>query len=103
MATLVGALATGLERFLARGLMLWIDYGYARRDYYHPQRRDGTFICHYRHRSHDNPLCLLGLQDLTAFVDFTAVAEAADACELEVLGFGRAGQFFDGKRFGAEL
>lgn len=60
------------------GLALFVDYGYTRADYYLPQRRDGTLVCHYRHRAHADPLILPGLQDITAFVDFTALAEAGN-------------------------
>ncbi|HSH28574.1 MAG TPA: SAM-dependent methyltransferase [Thiohalobacter sp.] len=72
---------------LTRGAMLFIDYGYARREYYHPQRATGTLMCHYRHRAHPDPLRLPGLQDITAHVDFTAVAETAIAAGLRVAGF----------------
>lgn len=61
---------------LKRGLALFVDYGYARSDYYRPDRRDGTLVCHYRHHAHGDPLHRVGLQDITAFVDFTALAEA---------------------------
>ena len=64
---------------MTRGVMLFIDYGLPRRDYYSSERRDGTLICHFRHRFHDDPFTRLGLQDITAWVDFTAVAEAAQA------------------------
>lgn len=79
-------IASLAERF-ERGIMLFIDYGYPRREYYHPERRMGTLICHYRQRAHPDPLILVGLQDITAFVDFTSVAEAALACGLEVGGY----------------
>lgn len=72
---------------LTAGVLLFIDYGYPRRDYYHPERHTGTLLCHYRHRAHDNPLILPGLQDITANVDFTAVADAALAVGLEVAGY----------------
>ncbi|MBI5462758.1 MAG: SAM-dependent methyltransferase [Gammaproteobacteria bacterium] len=71
---------------LAAGAALFIDYGYPRREYYHSERACGTLLCHYRHRAHADPLCLPGLQDITAHIDFTAVAESAEA-----LGFGVAG------------
>lgn len=61
---------------LAEGAMLFVDYGYPRREYYLPERDDGTLVCHYRHHAHGDPFFLPGLQDLTAFVDFTALAEA---------------------------
>ncbi|HEY5790902.1 MAG TPA: SAM-dependent methyltransferase, partial [Gammaproteobacteria bacterium] len=72
---------------LARGALLLVDYGYPRREYYHPQRADGTLQCHYRQRAHADPLRLLGLQDLTAHVDFTAVAEAGVAAGLQLAGY----------------
>jgi SAM-dependent MidA family methyltransferase len=72
---------------LQKGLALFTDYGYARRDYYSPLRRDGTLICHYRHRAHSDPFCWPGLTDISASVDFTAVAEAADDCDLDVCGY----------------
>ena len=72
---------------MTRGVMLFIDYGLPRRDYYSSERRDGTLICHFRHRFHDDPFTRLGLQDITAWVDFTAVAEAAQAARLAVAGF----------------
>lgn len=72
---------------LESGLLLLIDYGYGRREYYHPQRARGTLLCHYRHRVHSDPFLYPGLQDITASVDFTAVAEAAVAAGLEVRGY----------------
>lgn len=72
---------------LSRGLALFIDYGYTRRDYYAPYRRDGTLVCHYRHRVHSDPFQWPGLTDISASVDFTALAEAADDCGLEVCGY----------------
>jgi SAM-dependent MidA family methyltransferase len=75
---------TGL---LQRGVALFIDYGLPRSEYYHVDRSSGTLRCHYRQRAHDNPFAHPGLEDITAWVDFTRVAEAGDACGLEVLGF----------------
>ncbi len=72
---------------LAQGVLLLIDYGFPRAEFYHPQRRAGTLMCHYRHRAHDDPLIWVGLQDITAHVDFTAIAEAAHAAGLAVLGY----------------
>lgn len=69
------------------GLVLLIDYGYPRKEYYHPQRRHGTLLCHYRHRAHDDPFWALGLQDISANVDFTVVAEAAVQAGFEVLSY----------------
>jgi SAM-dependent MidA family methyltransferase len=72
---------------LDAGLMLLIDYGFPRREYYHPQRDSGTLMCHYQHRAHSDPLILVGLQDITAHVEFTAIAEAGHAAGLSVLGY----------------
>jgi SAM-dependent MidA family methyltransferase len=72
---------------LARGALLLFDYGLPRAHYYHPQRATGTLRCHYRHRAHDDPCLYPGLQDITAWVDFTRVAEAAVDHQLEVAGF----------------
>jgi len=68
----------GLLESMDQGLLLLSDYGYPRPEFYFPERTRGTLICHYRHRAHPDPLFWPGLQDLTAFVDFTAVAEAGD-------------------------
>lgn len=72
---------------IAAGVMLVIDYGFPRSEYYHPDRRGGTLMCHYRHRVHADPLTHIGLQDITAHVDFTTVAEAAEAADLDLLGY----------------
>ncbi len=72
---------------LEQGLALFIDYGYPRREYYRAERDAGTLVCQYRHRAHFDPLVYPGLQDISAFVDFTALAEAADASGLEVSGY----------------
>ena len=81
---------------LAAGALLLVDYGYPRRDYYHPERVMGTLLCHYRHRVHDDPLILPGLQDITASVDFTAVVDAALTIGLEVAGYTRQNYFLFG-------
>ena len=82
-----------LAERLERGALLFIDYGYPRREFYHPQRVRGTLLCHYRHRAHEDPFLHPGLQDISANVDFTAVAEAGHAAGLEVAGFTTQGQF----------
>lgn len=69
------------------GAVLLIDYGYPRAEYYHPQRSEGTLMCHYRHRAHSDPLLLPGLQDITAHVDFTAIAESGLKAGFELGGF----------------
>jgi SAM-dependent MidA family methyltransferase len=81
---------------LSRGMVLLFDYGYPRRDYYHPGRRHGTLQCHYRHRVHDDPFHLPGLQDITAHVDFTSVADAALDAGLAVAGFTSQTRFLIG-------
>ena len=68
-----------VTRHLKQGTAMFIDYGYFRADYYAPQRREGTLRCHYRHRAHDDPLIFPGLQDITAWVDFDALAGAGAA------------------------
>ncbi len=86
----------GLGNWLKRGVALLIDYGFPRAEYYHAQRSGGTLMCHYRHRAHDDALTLIGLQDITAHVDFTAVAEAAVAAGLSVRGFANQANFLIG-------
>ena len=76
-----------LGGLLRQGLLLWIDYGFPEREFYHPQRSTGTLMCHYRHRSHADPFLLPGLQDITAHVDFTAIARAASDAGLELAGY----------------
>ncbi len=90
---LLGGWMEGIAGFLKRGVVLTFDYGYPRREYYHPQRRAGTLMCHYRHHAHDDPLILPGLQDITAHVDFTAAAEAAHRAGLTVAGFTNQANF----------
>jgi SAM-dependent MidA family methyltransferase len=85
---------------LARGVMLFVDYGLPRREYYAPERSDGTLLCHFRHRFHDDPFARPGLQDITAWVDFTAVAEAAQAAGLELAGYTTQAHFLIGNGIG---
>ncbi|MDD4963452.1 MAG: SAM-dependent methyltransferase [Gallionella sp.] len=80
---LIHSLATRLQQ----GAMVWIDYGFGAREYYHPQRNSGTLMCHYRHYAHDDPFFLPGLQDLTAHVNFTDIAECGIDAGLELLGY----------------
>jgi SAM-dependent MidA family methyltransferase len=81
------AFVATVARTIERGVALFVDYGFPQREYYHPQRDHGTLMCHYRHRAHDDPFFLPGLQDITAHVDFTAVAEAARAGGADLLGY----------------
>ncbi|HEY1724362.1 MAG TPA: SAM-dependent methyltransferase [Steroidobacteraceae bacterium] len=78
---------TAIAAALSRGALLLFDYGLARHEYYHPQRTDGTLRCHFRHRAHDDALRYPGMQDISAWVDFTAVAEAASDAGLRVDGY----------------
>jgi len=75
------------------GAILVIDYGFPAREYYHPQRSMGTLMCHYRHRAHGDPFYLPGLQDITAHVDFSALAQAAVDAGLDVLGYASLASF----------
>ncbi|MBI3903949.1 MAG: SAM-dependent methyltransferase [Nitrosomonadales bacterium] len=80
---LIGSLCERLQQ----GVLLFIDYGFGAREYYHPQRSQGTLMCHYRHHAHDDPFYLPGLQDITAHVDFTAIAESAIDSGAHLLGY----------------
>jgi SAM-dependent MidA family methyltransferase len=80
-------LVSSLCERLSSGALLFIDYGFGSREYYHPQRSTGTLMCHYRHHAHDDPFFLVGLQDITAHVDFTAVAESAIDHGANLLGY----------------
>ena len=82
-----------LGESLERGLVLLFDYGLPRAHYYHPQRVSGTLQCHFKHIAHDDPYRNVGVQDITAWVDFTRVAEAASSAGLEVGGFGTQAAF----------
>lgn len=73
--------------FLQQGALLLIDYGYTRQEYYQPARKMGTLRCHYQHRAHSDPFFYPGLQDITAHVDFTQVAEAGFDVGFKVAGF----------------
>jgi len=93
-----GAWIEGAAQCLARGALLVFDYGLPRAHYYHPQRRAGTLRCHFKQLAHDDPYVNVGLQDITAWVDFTRVGLAADGCGLDVLGFCTQAAFLLGTR-----
>ncbi|NIO39529.1 MAG: class I SAM-dependent methyltransferase [Burkholderiales bacterium] len=78
---------------IARGAALFIDYGFPRAEYYHPQRTSGTLMCHYRHHAHNDPFFHPGLQDITSHVDFTAVAEAVVDAGCQLAGYATLAQF----------
>lgn len=79
--------------WLERGAALLVDYGFPRSEYYHPQRAGGTLMCHLRHHAHGDPFAAPGLQDITAHVDFTAMADAALEHGLQVLGYTSQARF----------
>ena len=87
---------TALGDCLTAGLALLIDYGNPAAAYYQPDRTMGTLMCHRRHQTHGDPYGHLGLQDITADVDFSAVAQAALAAGLAVAGFATQAQFLIG-------
>ncbi len=80
---LMGSLCERMDK----GVFLFIDSGFGAGEYYHPQRSRWTLMCHYRHQAHDDPFYLAGLQDITAHVDFTAIAEAAIDHGARFLGY----------------
>ena len=86
-------LIASLSAMLVRGVLLFIDYGFPRHEYYHAQRRQGTLMCHYRQHAHGDPFLYPGLQDITAHVDFTAAAEAGVDNGLQLLGYCGQAQF----------
>jgi SAM-dependent MidA family methyltransferase len=86
----------GVAASLQRGVMLFVDYGLPRAQYYSRERTRGTLLCHYRHRFHDDALLYVGLQDIGAWVDFTAVAEAAVENDCSVIGYTTQAHFLIG-------
>jgi SAM-dependent MidA family methyltransferase len=93
----------GMAHALREGVAFLFDYGLSRREYYAPDRSDGWLRCHFRHFAHDNPLILPGVQDLTAWVDFTSVATVAVVQSLEVAGYATQAQFMLGGGLDAEM
>ncbi len=82
-----------LNECIQTGVIFIIDYGFLSPQYYHPDRKEGTLMCHYQHQSHSNPLIQVGEQDITAHVDFSAVMEAATEAGLETLGYAPQAHF----------
>jgi SAM-dependent MidA family methyltransferase len=103
LCPMLGPWVAAIAKALSRGAVFLIDYGLPRHEYYHPQRNRGTLRCHFRHRAHDDPLLYPGLQDITAWVDFTHVAEAAVDAQLEVAGFCTQAAFLLANGIEAEL
>jgi SAM-dependent MidA family methyltransferase len=95
--------SAAVTRNLAAGAVLWFDYGLPRRQYYLPERHEGTLICHFRQRAHADPFALPGLQDITAWVDFTALAEAGLRAGFAVAGFTTQSYFLAGSGIDAEM
>ncbi|MBM0107666.1 SAM-dependent methyltransferase [Steroidobacter sp. S1-65] len=86
----------GIGASMREGAALFIDYGLPRRQYYAPNRSQGTMLCHFRHRFHDDPLINVGVQDIGSWVDFTAVAESAVAAGMSVAGYTTQAHFLIG-------
>lgn len=82
-----------LAPMLERGLILMLDYGFGQSEYYHPQRAQGTLMCHYRHHAHADPFLFPGLQDITAHVDFSAITRAGAEAGLDLLGYASQANF----------
>ncbi|GIZ51930.1 class I SAM-dependent methyltransferase [Noviherbaspirillum aridicola] len=100
MRSLAAMLTAGRARDGKGGVALLIDYGFPAHEYYHPQRRQGTLMCHYRHHAHPDPFYLPGLQDVTAHVDFTTMALAASGGGLDLLGYTSQAAFLLGAGIG---
>jgi SAM-dependent MidA family methyltransferase len=88
---------------LRRGAVLWFDYGLPRAQYYLPERHDGTLVCHFRQRQSDGPFANIGLQDISAWVDFTRVAEASRAAGFELAGFTTQAHFLAALKIDQEM
>jgi SAM-dependent MidA family methyltransferase len=99
----LGAWARNVVQSLRRGAVLWFDYGLPRSQYYLPERQDGTLICHFRQRAHENPFIHPGLQDISAWVDFTALAEACGPADCELAGFTTQAYFLAGLGIDREM
>jgi SAM-dependent MidA family methyltransferase len=87
------ALMAAVVQSMKRGVALFVDYGFRRDEFYHPSRNTGTLMCHYRHHAHTDPFLYPGLQDITAHVDFTSVAEAAVNAGGEIVGYSTQANF----------
>jgi SAM-dependent MidA family methyltransferase len=99
----LGAWTAGVTRALRAGAVLWFDYGLPRAQYYFPERRSGTLLCHYRQRTYDEPFRLPGLQDITAWVDFSWLAEAGAAAGFRLAGFTTQTYFLAATGIDAEM
>ncbi len=99
----LAAWTRGVTHGLRRGAALWFDYGLPRSQYYLPERHEGTLLCHFRHRAHGDPFLFPGLQDITAWVDYTLLAEAAHAAGFTVSGFATQSYFLAGLGIDREM
>jgi len=99
----LGAWTQSVTGALRTGAVLWFDYGLPRRHYYLPERHEGTLICHFRQRAHDDPFLDPGLQDITAWVDFTRLAEACRPAGFELAGFCTQALFLAGTGIDHEM
>jgi SAM-dependent MidA family methyltransferase len=88
---------------LRKGAVLWFDYGLPRAQYYLAERHEGTLLCHHRHRAHADPLAYPGLSDITAWVDFTSLAEASSAAGFDMAGFTTQAHFLAATGIDAEM
>jgi SAM-dependent MidA family methyltransferase len=87
------ALVCSLIEILEKGVILLLDYGFGAAEYYHPQRNQGTLMCHYQHYAHSNPLINVGLQDITAHVNFTQIAMLCEPHGIRLAGYVNQAQF----------
>jgi len=99
----LGAWTRAVTQPLRRGAVLWFDYGLPRAQYYLPERHDGTLACHFRQRLSDDPFANIGLQDISAWVDFTCVAEASRESGFELAGFTTQAHFLAGLKIDQEM
>jgi SAM-dependent MidA family methyltransferase len=97
------AWTSAVTRQLRKGAALWFDYGLPRAQYYLPERHDGTLLCHFRHRAHGDPFLMVGLQDITAWVDFTLLAEASREAGFQLAGFTTQAHFLAGTGIDREM
>lgn len=99
----LSAWLAGVTKALRRGAVLWFDYGLPRAQYYLAERHEGTLLSHFRHRTSEDVFAHVGLQDITAWVDFTRVAEASSAAGLTVAGFTTQSHFLAGSQIDREM
>jgi SAM-dependent MidA family methyltransferase len=92
-----------VTRALRAGAALWFDYGLPRSQYYLPERQDGTLLCHFQHRAHGDPFLYPGLQDITAWVDYTLLAEASRVAGFTLGGFTTQSYFLAGLKVDEEM